>query len=96
VQQSSYSTIAGVPVAVLGLVAYLGIFALCFLGTELARATQLALALTGVLFSGYLLWAQAVPIGAFCDWCLASDAMMTAIALLALLRMRTAPSYSGA
>lgn len=96
VQRSSYSVLAGVPVAVLGLVAYLAILALCFFRSEAARAAQLGLALTGVVFSGYLLWAQAVPIGAFCDWCLASDAIMTAIALLTLLRMRRVPSYSGA
>jgi uncharacterized membrane protein len=96
VQRSSYSVLAGVPVAILGLLAYLGILALCFFRSETARAAQLGLALTGVVFSGYLLWAQAVPIGAFCDWCLASDALMTVIALLALLRMRAAPSYSGA
>ena len=96
VQRSSYSVLAGVPVAVLGLCVYLAILALCLVRSETARAAQLGLALTGVVFSGYLLWAQAVPIGAFCDWCLASDAIMTAIALLALLRMRAAPSYSGA
>ena len=90
VQQSSYSSLAGVPVAVLGLSAYLAILALSFILTETARAAQLAIALAGVAFSGYLLWAQAVPIGAFCDWCLASDAIMTVIALLVLLRVRAA------
>jgi uncharacterized membrane protein len=90
VQQSSYSSLAGVPVAVLGLCAYLAIFALSFVLTETARAAQLAIVLAGVAFSAYLLWAQAVPIGAFCDWCLASDAIMTIIALLVLLRVRAA------
>jgi uncharacterized membrane protein len=93
VQESSYSVLAGIPVAVLGLCAYLAILALSFFRTEAARAAQLALALAGVVFSGYLLWAQAGPIGAFCDWCLASDAIMTAIALLALLRLRRAVAY---
>jgi uncharacterized membrane protein len=93
VQQSSYSVLAGIPVAVLGLCAYVAIFALSFFRSEAARAAQLALALAGVAFSGYLLWAQAGPIGAFCDWCLASDAIMTAIALLMLLRLRRAVAY---
>ena len=93
VQQSSYSVLAGIPVAVLGLCAYLAILVLSFFRTGAARAAQLGLALAGVVFSGYLLWAQAVPIGAFCDWCLASDAIMTLIALLALLRVRRLVAY---
>jgi uncharacterized membrane protein len=56
-------------------------------------AMQRGIALAGVVFSGYLLWAQAVPIGAFCDWCLASDAIMTLIAVLALLRARSVVAY---
>jgi len=93
VQQSSYSVLAGIPVAVLGLCAYLALLVLSFFRTEAARAAQLTVALAGVVFSGYLLWAQAGPIGAFCDWCLASDAIMTAIALLTLLRVRRAVAY---
>jgi len=54
VQSSSYSKIAGIPVAVLGLVTYLAIFALAFLRSEVAHAALLALALAGVAFSGYL------------------------------------------
>jgi uncharacterized membrane protein len=96
VQQSTYSSLAGVPVAVLGLCAYLAILALSFVLTETGRAAQLAIALAGVTFSAYLLWAQAVPIGAFCDWCVASDAIMTIIALLVLLRVRAAQGYGKA
>lgn len=87
VQSSSYSELVGIPVAVLGLVAYLTILMLVFLRGEAAHAALLSVALAGVAFSGYLLWAQAVPIGAFCDWCLASDAVMTGIALVSLLRL---------
>ncbi len=93
VQQSSYSVLAGIPVAVLGLCTYIALLVLSLFRTEAARAAQLAIALAGVVFSGYLLWAQAVPIGAFCDWCLASDAIMTLIAVLALLRLRSRVAY---
>lgn len=89
VQSSSYSTLAGIPVAILGLVTYLAIFVLAFVRGETALAVLLGVALVGVAFSGYLLWAQAVPIGAFCDWCLTSDAVMTAIAVVTLLRLRS-------
>jgi uncharacterized membrane protein len=87
VQRSSYSELAGIPVAILGLAAYVTVFALALVPGEPARAALLALVLAGVAFSGYLLWAQAGPIGAFCLWCLASDAIMSALAILTLLRV---------
>ena len=87
VQESSYALLAGISVAVLGLVMYLVILVLSFVRGEAAHAALLAVALAGVAFAGYLLWAQAGPIGAFCDWCLASDAIITSIAVLTLVRM---------
>ena len=87
VQQSSYAELAGMPVAVLGLATYVVILVLSLVPGEAAHAALLAVVLAGVAFSGYLLWAQAVPIGAFCDWCLASDAIMSCIAVLTLVRM---------
>ena len=89
VQRSTYSELAGVPVAILGLVAYVAIFALSLLASDAAHAAVLSASFAGVAFGGYLLYAQAVPIGAFCDWCLASDAVMGSIAAVSLLRFRT-------
>ena len=86
-QESSYSELLGVPVAVLGLAAYVAIFVLSLVRGYAAHAVLLAVVLASVAFGGYLLWAQAVPIGAFCDWCLPSDAIMACIAVLTLLRM---------
>jgi uncharacterized membrane protein len=40
-----------------------------------------------VVFSGYLLVIQLAVVDAVCDWCLASDAITTAVAALALLRL---------
>jgi uncharacterized membrane protein len=54
---------------------------------EAVQAVRLGVVLAGVAFSGYLLWAQAGPIGAFCVWRLASDAIMSFIAVLALVEM---------
>jgi uncharacterized membrane protein len=87
VQHSSYALLAGIPVAVLGLAMYAAIFALAFVRGEAAHAVLLAVSVGGVVFSGYLLWAQAGPIGAFCIWCLASDVIITCIAALTLVRM---------
>jgi len=95
VQQSSYAELAGVPVAVLGLVAYVAL-----LGTALARGVNAALAgaviaLVGVAFSGYLLWAQLGPIGAICQWCLGNDVTIAVVAALYVVRMLTEPTGRG-
>lgn len=88
VQRSSYAELFGVPVALAGLVGYLLIGATAFAAGPLARALGAALALGGLGFSGYLLVIQLAVVDAVCDWCLASDAIATVVAGLALLRLR--------
>jgi uncharacterized membrane protein len=90
VQSSSYSELLGIPVALLGLVAYLTIFATSLSRDDLARAAAVSVALASVGFAAYLLYVQLVVIDAVCEWCLASDATMTALAALAVLRLRAA------
>jgi len=87
VQRSKYALLGGVPVATLGLVAYLAIIA-----TTLRRGVVLAfagavIALVGVAFSGYLLWAQLGPIGAICQWCVGNDLTIAVVAALTIARM---------
>ena len=55
---------------------------------ELARLSGAVVVLAAFAFGAYLLVVQVVVIGALCDWCLASDAVTTALAALALLRLR--------
>lgn len=91
VQHSSYATLAGIPVALLGLMAYVAL-----LGTTLVRGVEAALAgvvvaLVGVAFSGYLLWAQLARIHAICQWCLANDAIVTILAVLCVARLLREP-----
>lgn len=88
VQRSRYSEIFGIPVAAVGLVGYAALFAGSLKRGEPARLGQAFVALTAFGFSTYLLLVQVVVIGAVCDWCLASDALTTALAALALLRLR--------
>ena len=90
VQSSQYSEILGMPVALLGLACYVALFATALLRSENARLPHIALALTGVVFSTYLLYVQIELIGAVCQWCLASDGIVSGVAVLALLRMRVA------
>jgi uncharacterized membrane protein len=90
VQKSSYSEIAGIPVAVFGVAFYATMLALLALDSEDARFAAAALAFVGVLFSGYLLVLQAFVIDAYCVWCLASDVVIApALAVTVAFRLRS-------
>ncbi len=89
VQSSEYAELLGVPVPVLGLVGYLAILATAFLAGETARLVGAALALGGLAFSVYLALVQVLAIGAFCQWCLASDVVMLLLAAATVARLRT-------
>jgi uncharacterized membrane protein len=89
VQESEYAELVGVPVALLGLLAYAAILALVGWDAPVARLAAAALALSGLLFSAYLLVVQLFVIDAICVWCLANDAVIApALALLTALRLR--------
>jgi uncharacterized membrane protein len=88
VQSSEYAEVLGLPVPVLGLLGYLAILATAFSAGETARLAGAALALGGLLFSGYLVVVQVVAIGAFCQWCLASDIVMLLLAAATVARLR--------
>ncbi len=87
VQSSEYSQLLGVPVAALGLVGYLVMGALASARDPRARTAVAALALAAAGFGGYLLVVQLTVIDAVCDWCLASDAISSLIAVVALARL---------
>ena len=88
VQSSQYAELGGVPVALLGLVGYVVLFSAALLAGDTARLAQAAVALGAVIFITYLLYVQVALIGEVCDWCLVSDAIVTVITVLALLRLR--------
>ena len=87
VQRSAYAEWLGIPVAVLGVAAYAGTLVALARDGERRRLVAAFLALVGVGFSGYLTWAEAVEIEAFCQWCLVSAAIMVALAVLSSLRV---------
>ena len=87
VQRSAYAEWLGIPVALLGVAAYAGILVALARDGEGRRLIAAFLALVGVGFSGYLTWAEAVEIEAFCQWCLVSAAIMVALAVLSSLRV---------
>ncbi len=91
VQKSKYAELSGVPVALLGLFAYVAIIATTAVRGTAAVFAGVLLSFVGVAFSGYLLWAQLGPIGAICQWCLGNDIVITVVAVLCVARMLTEP-----
>jgi uncharacterized membrane protein len=87
VQSSEYSELLGVPVAGFGIVGYLVIAAAALGRGPLARAIAGAVALGAAAFGGYLLVIQLVVIDAVCDWCLATDAITSLVAIVAVVRL---------
>lgn len=90
VQSSDYAELLGIPVALLGLTAYLVVLGTAFFGGELARTAGAVTALAGVLFGIYLLVAQLLVIDSICEWCVASDLLLDLLAVACLLRLRPA------
>ena len=91
VQSSAYADVLGVPVAALGLAAYAAILGTAFSGGARARVAGAAVALSAGLFSAYLLVVQVAILDAVCDWCVANDAIVSLVAITALLRLHGAP-----
>jgi uncharacterized membrane protein len=88
VQESSYADIAGIPVALLGLFAYLAVLGLVAWDRELARTLAATLALGAVGFAVYLVSVQAFVIDAWCVWCLVNDLVIVPLlAVLTVLRV---------
>lgn len=87
VQTSRYAEILGIPVASLGFFAYAGLLGSALIRDERAALFGLLIALVGTLFSAYLTYLEIFVIGAFCQWCVASAALMVASLLLTALRV---------
>lgn len=83
VNSSEYAKLAGVPVAIVGLGAYVALFALVAAAWLRRDATLLmlawGLALAGFAFSMYLTYIELYVIDAICVWCVASASVMTAL-----------------
>jgi uncharacterized membrane protein len=93
VNTSSYAELLGMPVALLGLGAYLAIAALAVadLRVTWAAPALLFVALIGTLYSGYLTWVELAVLHAVCLWCATSAVVITAITALAAVYVTRAP-----
>lgn len=95
VLNSSYSELAGIPIAWLGLAVNLIVTGLLLLENrvgflrEYGTTLVFGLVLFAFLFSVYLVYVQAAIIQAYCPWCLTHEALITILFVLAVIRLRT-------
>jgi uncharacterized membrane protein len=92
VQTSRWSRMFGIPVATWGLGYYVTVLVLAVLGTQdrYAGSRGMAALLMGVtgwgaLFSGWLTYLEAGPIGAWCQWCIGSATIAVLLFIVAFL-----------
>jgi len=87
VQTSRWSELAGVPVALIGLIGYVGILAgLLAPDRDETRVATLGMTLIGFLFSAYLTYRELFSIHAICEWCASSAVIMTLLLALSVTR----------
>jgi uncharacterized membrane protein len=90
VQKSDYAKLAGIPVAVLGVIGYLGILAALIRDDENSRTAAAFLSIVGLGFSGWLTYVEVGKLDAICIWCVGSAICMTILAALTVSRVLTA------
>jgi uncharacterized membrane protein len=93
VANSHYSHIAGINVAVFGIVGYLLLLAAALAPGDLARFGGFMVSLIGFGFSAYLTYLELFVIDAICQWCVASAVLMI---MLLLVNAARAFHYFGA
>jgi len=90
VQTSQWSELAGVPVALLGLIGYILILgALLAPDREETRLAVLGLTMVGFGFSAYLTYRELFSIHAICEECATSAVFMTILLICAVYRYLT-------
>jgi uncharacterized membrane protein len=98
VNASRYSEVNGVPVAVIGIAGYAALLASLFLEGRSSFLKQngpllvFGMSLTGFLFTLYLVYVEAAILKAYCPFCITSQAAMTLIFVLSVIRLARQPS----
>jgi len=95
VQNSEYAHLGGVPVAAFGVVGYLALLVVSFLGLQPRFGDSRAIprllvlgAFIGVAFSAYLTYLEAFVILAWCQWCVSSAIIMVLVFLSSIPEFR--------
>jgi len=97
VNASGYSEVNGIPVAVIGIIGYLAIFATLWLERKPGffktngSLILFGLSLTGFLFTVWLIFVEVALIKALCPFCLTSQVVMTTIFILSVVRVVRQP-----
>jgi len=90
---SPYSQIAGIPVSLFGLAAYLVMAVILFLESRLKIAKDngplaiFGISLAGTVFTGYLTWIELYVIHKLCPFCVASAIIISLVFILAVVRL---------
>ena len=89
-----YADMWGVPLSLLGMLMYLGLVMLCLWQLQkrnerkgLIAAGVYTLALSGTLFSLYLLYLEAFVIHGYCTWCMASGIVILSMLILSVVNL---------
>ena len=97
VNASRYSEVNGIPVAAIGIVGYLAILATLFFENRNSFFRQngplmvFGMALTGFLFTVWLIYVEIALIKALCPFCITSQISMTIIFIIAVIRLIRQP-----
>ena len=92
VQTSEWSKLAGIPVALLGLLAYVTILASLLVRREEALIAATLTALVGFGFSAYLTYRELFSIDAICPWCVTSAVLLTLLSVVTVTRLVRYPT----
>ena len=90
-QKSAYADLAGVPVALLGLLGYVAILGSLAGDGERARTATAVLAFSGFGLSAWLTWIEVGELHAICIWCVGSAICMALLAALSTARLLRSP-----
>ena len=90
---SPYSEMAGIPVSVYGILAYLAIIGILLMESKIRPAQEngplaiFGISLAGVAFEAYLTWLEVNVIKAICPFCVATMVIISLIFILAVIRL---------
>jgi uncharacterized membrane protein len=93
VNASRYSEVNGIPVAVFGVIGYLAILAVHYFENRNRFFKQnstlmiFGMALTGFLFTVWLIYVEIALLKALCPFCVTSQTAMTIIFIIAVMRL---------
>lgn len=93
VNASQWSTLAGIPIAYLGMASFAALLFLTLFGKKVKFLTPYTdylyffITLVGFLFSAYLTYIEAFVLITFCQWCVVSALMMTILFSISVIKL---------